>query len=505
MTKIWQFVITAVHILENLATELYENPGDCLQEIVRNGLVACMPGGIWAPKLGFVEVFLVDNHPLAPKTKSLVVLDHGTGFTEPAIKLYSTIGRAAGDKGDKHSGAAQKRIGRFAALALNSRCMNDSDTSTGFYILTRTSAEGPVTMVSMIPDEIEENGGALVPKTISASSSELGPQKGIKGPFTAIVVPYSVFENYDQIREAIKWHLPRKAELMYRLEVGGKRMEPPALANKVSVVQDKGRIEAYFDRVKDRDDPDGGIWFTDADTGLRVASARAIGQQRLPYPLWKQNLVGDIFVPGLLSNQGTSRSGLSPRYLSSAAWQKVVMYLLGHVVPPAKTLLGDDDVFGRDSASKSLLSFVEQCERIWGKAESIKGGTGMFDAPTGTRGSRPGSNITKNPGSRGTQLNPSPNRNGKMRAIPIRIGDRVFVLDKRPMDDRVYAEVDMVNNEVIHINDQEYRAMPTTREARDEHILLKVLEAAAAAELTDPMDIKYFVAERRAEIAGRKK
>jgi hypothetical protein len=494
---------TATHFLDNLAGGLYNDLGDCLAEIVRNGMVACMPEGEWTPRLGHVEIFLVDNHPLAPKTKSLVILDHGRGFTKQNMERYCTVGRAIGDRGDSHSGAAQKRIGRFAAFALNKRCRDDQDITTGFFILTRTAPAGDVTIVPMIPKQLELDRGELSGETISPLSTELGPQKGIKGCFTAIVVPNSVFENYSQIREALKYRVPRKAELMYRLEVDGRRMTTAPLDAKVAISQENGRIEAYMDRVRDRDDPNGGIWFTDAATGLRVAPAQAL-QRHLPYPIWKPDLIGDIFVPGLLANQGTSRTSLSPRYLSSAAWKKVQMYLLSQVVPAAKTLLGDDDVFGRDASSKSLLSFVERCNAIWGRPEDVKGGTGLFDeilvpktrkTPTGVR--TPGGSGGGGGGTPGVPTPPKP------RAIPIRIGEKVFVLNKRLMDARVYAEVDRFNGHVIYINDQEYMAMPKTREARDEHVLLKVLEAAAQAEFDNPTEIMYYVAERRKELMAK--
>ena len=503
MSEIWQLTVTATHLLENLATDLYGDPGDCLHELVRNGMVACMPDGKWVPKKGFVEIFLVDNHPLAPKCKSLVILDHGSGFTEPCIKLYCTIGRAIGDQGNEYSGAAQKRIGRFSAFAQNKKCLEDRDITTGFYILTRTASEGPVTMVSMIPEKIERQGGAIVPRELHESANELGPQKGIRGSFTAIIIPNSVFETYDQIRQALMWRVPRKKDLMYRLEIGGKPTTAPPLADKVTILQQEGdvKIETYIDKLKDKEDPEGGIWFTDMETGLRVASARALGSKLVPYPLWRPDMTGDIFVPGILANQSTSRSGFSHRYLQSKSWKKVTAYLVGQVVPKVKALLGDDDVFGRDSTSRSILSFVERANQIWGKAEDVKGGA-TFEDVFKRNGGHSGKPSAKPTGTRGAQLNPGP-RPGA-RAIPIRIGNRTFVLNKRLMDPRLFAEVDRQNGQVIHINDHEYMGMPKTREARDEHVILKILEAAATAQTEDIQEVQFFVAERRHEMMGKK-
>jgi hypothetical protein len=505
--KKWRLKFTAQHLLGNLATDLYQDPADCLQEIVRNGMCACMPNGKWAPSRGNVEISLVD-HPLGPRSKTLVILDHGSGFTDPAIELYCTVGRAVGDKDVRHAGAADKRIGRFAAFALNGRCMDDQDITTGFYILTRTSPDGPVTMVSMIPEKIELNDGELVVKTISPTATELGPQKGIKGSFTAIVVPHSVFGTYEEIRKALLWRLPRKKDKMYhRLMVGDRQMMPPPLADKVVVLQDGGgRIEAYVDRVED-DASDGGIWFTDADTGIRVASARVLGHQRLPHPLWRPDLTGDIFVPGLLANQDTSRSGLSSRYLASAAWQRAAAFLYANVVPQIKPLMGDDDVFGRDASSRALLNLVQQCESVWGKAEGSKGGGILFeDLAKPKRVASGGGSSGHGKGGHGSHANPHSPGNGKPRALPVRIGDRTFVLDRRRMDPHVFAEVDIgIKDDVIHINDGKYEGMPTTMAARNEHILLMILQAAA--EVAHPDDVpamRRFVGLRRKEFLRAK-
>src|SRR4029077_7812051 len=119
--------------------------------------------------------------------------------------------------------------------------------STGFFVLTRTTAEGSVKKLSMVPKLMEEQSGALVVESIGSNSDELGQLKGIKGTFTAIITPYSIFETYEQIREAVKWHLPRKEDLMYRLEIGGKRAWAPPLVDKINVAEENGKIEAHID------------------------------------------------------------------------------------------------------------------------------------------------------------------------------------------------------------------------------------------------------------------
>src|SRR3989338_10851190 len=91
----------------------------------------------WQPKAGRVEVHLVRNHPMSPKGLTLVVRDRGSGFTAPKIDLFCNIGQSLADMqrgSGSHGGAAQKRIGRFAALALNRGCVEDRNPDAGFYL-----------------------------------------------------------------------------------------------------------------------------------------------------------------------------------------------------------------------------------------------------------------------------------------------------------------------------------------------------------------------------------
>ena len=94
----WELEIGARHLTENLASELYSDRGACLWEVVRNGFCACMPSDdMWIPERARVEISLAKNHPLAPKSTALVVLDYGCGFTDPRIKKFRKIGRSCDD------------------------------------------------------------------------------------------------------------------------------------------------------------------------------------------------------------------------------------------------------------------------------------------------------------------------------------------------------------------------------------------------------------------------
>jgi HSP90 family molecular chaperone len=120
-----QFRITAQLLLSILGGELYASHDYSLWEIVRNAVCACMPNTKqWVAGAGDVEIFL-QKHPFTDAV-CLVILDHGRGFTTDGFERFFTLGASVEDlllnPEGMHGGASQKRIGRFAALALNLRC-----------------------------------------------------------------------------------------------------------------------------------------------------------------------------------------------------------------------------------------------------------------------------------------------------------------------------------------------------------------------------------------------
>jgi hypothetical protein len=512
--------VGAHHLLENLSQDLYSDWGASLFEIVRNGLVASMPRDVWAPKDALIEIFFEENHPLAEDGRVLVILDHGTGFTEESIDKFTSIGRSAEEKedlphnGEKRSreklGVAQKRIGRFASLGLNKRSLQ-FDVTTGFFVLTRVDDRGPVTLVRMIPIEIEETM-ALPVQELDPNSPELGKLAGIKGSFSAVVIPYPVFETNEEIAEALRWRLPRKQELAFPLRIGGKKFGPPALASKVVIGQQRGgQIEVYIERVNG--DTREGIWLTDADTGLRVGKASEIRASFLPYPLYREDLRGDIFIPGLLAQQNTSRSGLLPRYLASADWRKVASFLSAHVAPAVKALMGDDDTFGKNPMTKSVMSFVARCNEVYGLPEVPHGPVEPWplgddvEKPEDFAGETDGDNDPDKPklGNRESRRKSKiTNRKEKPRVVPFRVGDFTYILSQRANNPAIFAEVAQ-NGQVLYLNPS-YDAAPTTREARDEHTILRMLEAIAQHKC--PEDIRMmreFIGEKRRELFGKKR
>ena len=490
-----QFGITAYHLLESLSVDLYQDASACIWELCRNGLIASMPGKDWLPGVGDIEISLLDDHPLGQNGKTLVILDHGSGFTQPKWDRFFSLGPPLEDgklrSRGTHSGAAQKCIGRFAAFALNQGCQ-DKNPDTGFYVITRTAPRGSVTFAELIPSAIEAQGVEL--KTLDQRDSTLGTLRHVSGSFTAVIIPNPVFKNYEELRRALLWRIARKPEKMCRMLIGDKKLMPPPLVSRVMLSSKTGDIEVFLDRC-DTEDSDGGIWLTDAVTGLRVACARGLSNV-LPYPLWRPDLTGDIFVPELLHNQDTSRSGLKAQYLRSKEWRSVTSYLVGSVVERAKALLDDEDLFGKSRFDKHILDFVDMCRKIWGAPAAHSSILVEGISPRIQTGiSRPRTGNPKRPEGPKKPRQPS---------FTVRIGDDVYVLSKRQLDPLILAQVDDANSRVIYLNEQSYTAMPPSYQARSEHILLKILEAIGASKSpTDPIEVTRFVAERRIEFLKR--
>lgn len=495
--SVWAFRITASHLLENLANALYGDPADSLMELVRNGAVACMNGN-WNPKVAKVEV-TIGKHKLAPGSKALVILDHGSGFTDPCIKRFCQIGAALTDKDDrKLHGAAQKRIGRFAAFSLNQNCVG-GDPNSGFYILTRTEPQGPVKFVNMIPALIERDQG-VSPRLIDAESTEMDSLKGISGSFSAIVIPDPVFKTPNEIRKALEWRVPRRQDQMFELCVDGKSIHPPQLSSRVCCSQKDGGVDVFLDKAPEGEDA--GIWFSDQATGFRVAFAPQIGPAHLPPPFWRRDLVGDIFVRDALANQDTGRSRLNPRFLKGKTWRDAMLFLAGNVTGDVRALLGDSDVFGNSKVKTDLLGFVDLCRGVYGDPDGVADGPEFLFKKTPPNPS--GNDSKKTPA-----IPRDDDGDGKgevkrkvVRTIPFRLGKRTFFFSNRALDQDVMAQVDPTGR-VIYFNEG-YGAMPKAQGARQEHVILQVLGAIGSYDYpSDTSSAMLFVSSTRRELLGR--
>ncbi len=476
---------------ETLAGELYKDKGACLWEVVRNGACACMNEENWEPEKAFVEIFLVKNHPLSASGRALVILDHGVGLTDPRVDRYLFLGtpreeRRSG-RSALHHGAAQKRIGRLATFAL--RETND-DGRSGFYILTRTTVKGQVRMIS-IPDI--ELGTPPEVREVDEAGVELGPQKGIKGSFTAIVVPDPVFTSYVEIREALKWRIPRIKDKMFRLLIGGEQLDPPPLADRILPGSDLA-IQACIERTEDGD---GGLWIADAETGLRVAYCPHLGSA-LPYPLFSHGLTGDIFVRSVLTHQNSARDSLSDKFLKSAAWRKDYAYLGTHISPPAQALFEGQDVFERNSLGSQVMELVEMFGNTWG-IPTLHGDGPTIDLP-GKKKPGGGGGSGGGGGVKTEKKDPKP------RSIPVKIGEATYLLIKRPLGPTVLASLAIGNREIIHLNIDGYELWPKSKPVQREHLTTCILEAVAIGQSpSDAEGAREFRATLQRELLLKQK
>lgn len=490
-----QMKVTAYHMVDNLSSGLYKDPGRCLNELIRNAVVVSMPHpGIWDPTHAQIEIYLADSHPLSPdRGPALIVLDHGPGLTDPALERYfNWLGTPLYllQESMNGNGASQKGIGRLAALALNERCLHDDisvKVANGYYLFSRTEKSGKVRFVSIIPEQVEQSQGFETDRFIASNATEMGPFKNIPGTFTALVIPTPVFKTDEEIYEAVKWYLPREKDKMFTLTVGRHRAEPPPLEKEVNHDSEDGRFRARLGAGTS--DDDGGCWLCDSETGLRVASCQQLGGRLLPEPLWFPDIKGDIFAPGMLKYQNTARDMMSPKLMKKGNkdWAHLSMFLIRDIAPQAKVLLGRDIISG--DAAKALDDVVDLFEKRFGAAEDL-----VIEKRTHKPRHEPEPpDPGRPPGGNGG--GPPPKDRPK-RYVSIRVRDETFTLYRgRSLHPDIFAQVNPQNGNMIFVNVRGgFGAMPQRKEAQRENILLQILSAVAQHKFpSDPHAATMFV------------
>ncbi|MDO8492410.1 MAG: hypothetical protein Q7S34_02110 [bacterium] len=521
--------ISALFYLKLLGVQLCTVDG-ALWEVVRNGVCACMPDDDkWIPGCGQIEINLVEWFPLVVQTrnsKTLIVLDHGSGFTERSLELFHQVGRLVDQNGHRkfgtaNSGASEKGIGRFAAFALNKFAMSEEEQvciKSCFFVLTRTGQSGPIRMLSVLPLSLQD--GSFPEEFISEADSRLGHLSGIKGSFSAIVIPDSILETKQEIIEAIKWHLPRKRDFMFNLKIGGQEITPPPLASQCMFRSEDASIEANLEVAGD--EREGGIWLVDKDTGLRVASLADLGQRvGVPFPFHKTEITGDIFAADVLRYQNTARNSLDPSFISPRTnhpkWRKIKLFLTRHA-EKAKALLGEIDGEENEEGigSEELRSVAELFELVFGKAEEAESAI-IFDLEEALRKKRKKQKpIIIKPGiGDGDGHKPDPdeldegNKDPKkkiVRAMMMKIGDDSYQLVSDDLDMHIYAQIDQDRQDVIRVNVRRYTLMPSRKDARFEHVLNQLLLAVAVSKNAgDAYGAHEMVGKLRFELQKYKK
>jgi len=487
---------TAFHFIDNLSTGQYESEGQRIMELIRNGLRACMPDPkLWEPKRARIEISLAPNHPLNGKGPVLIVLDHGRGMTDPDVDRYfNWIGTPLSKLRSDQNGSigdSQKGMGRMAAIALCKKCI-DQDTPImerikhGYYLFSRTSKTGKVRFVPFIPERVEEEG-LNIERFIDPAATEMGPLKGIQGSFTAIVVPDPIFDTHTDIYEAVKWFLPREKDKMFELLIGGKVMQPPPLASEVTVTSKDGLYRAYLGvGTKERS----GAWLCDNDTAFRVASCQRMSNI-IPDPLWYPDLFADIFGPGLIRHQNTSRSTLAREYTrpKNKDWQNFRMFLISQVVPAAKQLMERDIIKG--DAADTLDELVGMFHEQFGEPEK----------PPRTPNPNPTPRPTPGPHPTPPENDPDPDPK-RRRYSTIKVRDEVYKLYRgQTLDAYIYAQMSFDDPHIVNVNVRGgYKALPPTKAGRLEQGLIEILNEIGMSKFpSDPKRAMRFANEIRSE------
>lgn len=481
---VWGTPHMGKNLISHLAGALYGKPVDCLFELVKNAAVACMPDRSWDPtavQKNPIELWLVKDHPLAPDCVSLVILDRGTGFTQENIARFLNIGGDGGDT-SSHSGASQKRLGRLAAFSLSKP---DGKYSGRFFLLTRTASGGDVSVVSLSLEHFSTT--PIRAEQISPTSTLIGSpalRDRLSGSFSMFVLP-DIMLTEAEIRHGLEQILPRKKVLEISVLLNGKRLTPPALASRSKT---DGGVDIYLDRTPKG--ATGGVWLTDAVTGIRCAFAPLL-DSHLPYPLFSPGLVGDIFIEGLLSNQGTNRSGLKQDFLRSAKWRKIVDVLRLHAVDFAQNVLGDSDEFKGDADDQIVDELIEQCVGVWG-IPNIQGGRNEPGGNKPPKSKPEGGGGTGGGGGGGNPGGPG-NGDGRTRSKAVCIDGITYWIAKSPLGRDTYAEIHAAKSApqpTLYINPAEYEGFPLKggQAPRMEHAFMQILAAIASHRHGDDME-----------------
>ncbi len=493
-TVLWGTPRLGRNIISHLAGALYGKPIDCVFELIKNAAVALMSTSLqeWnarAVQDNPIELMLVKDHPMAPGCTSLVILDHGTGFTQDNIARFLNIG---GDDNEtsSHSGASQKRLGRLAAFSLSNP---EGKYAARFFLFTRTASSGDVSFVSLLQDQF--SGTPIKAEQISSTNALLGPatvRDRLRASFSMFVIP-DIILSETELRHGLEALLPRKKVLELTVLLNGRRLVPPSLASRSKT---DGGVDIHLDRTPKG--VMGGVWLVDAKTGIRCAFAPAL-DNHLPYPLHSPGLVGEIYLDDLLANQGTNRSGLKPEFLRSAKWRKIVDVLRLQAVEFAQNVLGDSDEFKGDPDDKIVDELIEQCTGVWGAPnisgahEPTKGGGtkppkskpegGGGGGGSGGGGGEPGGNPPPGPG----------NQPGKNRSKAFCIDGVSYWIVKSPLGKDLYADIQAgkaVVQPTLYINPVEYEGFPLKGGAapKMEHAFLQILAAIAMHRFGDDME-----------------
>jgi len=374
---------TAALYTDLLARGMYAPP-DALWELVKNGMDAVYRLLNVRPQLTsrFVQIQLVQGHPLCPKDLALLVTDSGTGLTEVSLERYLTVG---GDDDTTTGLMDQKRIGRIAAFAL----MKREHQAAGYWVLSSTSATGQVMMMNVSPQALAQQ--ELQMRDIPRDDIHLGGRCP-EGSFTTILIPHVMpqMRDLNRIRTALQWNVPRyTSEGGIQILVGDEEMVPPSLPRELVIHWQartntarvfSGRealeIESPLSLNPDPDDIIGffaktdeverrGIRFNDATTRTRVAQALKMIVS-VPFPFGKTELDGDLFMGGIIRQQDTARTGFSPEFLASDEWKGAVQAFIEHFVKPLARLIGDDVVLRDDPLGRVMRQLVEAFRNVFG-------------------------------------------------------------------------------------------------------------------------------------------
>lgn len=462
--------------VRHVGQELYSSDAQAYWELVRNGLTSGMDHDAreWeTARAATVDIWFETGHPLCPTGTICLIKDNGRGFTPEDIARYCDPG---GNKGARYGGASHKQIGRFAGYKLNNKA-GPENPDEGFYVLTRTTPTGPITVAHIFP-RLHDQGKTAETWKIQDTDPLLGSRfNGIRGSFSIIGIP-NVIADITELRRDLAPYLPRKINQALHISIQGLPLEPLPLPKKMlPLPEDGGEIHADLKDGR-RILEEGGLWLCDARSGLPVAHLPHVSG--VPDPISRLDLTGCVYWPNLLGNQDTSRRGLKTGYLRSKDGKKLLEILgLARVADWCNLILGNRNVLNGD-VGDIVTRFGNLALTVFGAPKSTGGGEAISPKPpTRPPSHHPGPTHPDSSGESGGRDSESGASKPLRRSNTMVIGGKEYALISLPIPDgHRFAEVHP-GRKIIQLNPEfkPWKLLPQTVRA---HLAFENILRAAA-------------------------
>ena len=257
------------------------------------------------------------------------------------------------------------------------------------------------------------------------------------------------------------------------IKIGGKLLEAPPLGGHTLFL--KG-VEIYLSKADSvTREGGGGLWLTDAETGLRCAYIPSLGDA-LPGIYRHPLAAGDVVVKNALSQQRTDRSGMNAKFFRSADWKQEIEPILKHQGREhIQKFLGEEIVHKEnDPHTKTVREFADICESVFGPSQQVSDFEDEEEDDPPNDGGKPGG---RPPTGKPAKPRGPRDRKKKRYMIGLKLPDGDYRLQVCPNENpNVYSWVSE-DKVTVFLNPETYKVRLKNPSAQFEHLFDRVLLA----------------------------